>query len=285
MRTVENKIFDEERALYGSEDLKAVGCTFDGPADGESAFKECINIKAENCYFNLRYPFWHDKGLEISESEMTENCRAALWYSEDISIHGSKLYGIKALRECRNAEIYGCDIVSPEFGWSTDGLKMTDCNAESEYFMLRAKNLNFKNVHMSGKYSFQYIEDSVFEGCEFNTKDAFWHAKNVIIRNSVVKGEYLSWYSENVTFENCRIIGTQPLCYCKRLKLIDCEMIDTDLSFERSEVEASLTGPIVSIKNPLSGHIYAPSVGEIIRDIPNSYGEVIISGSNKKRGL
>jgi len=44
------------------------------------------------------------------------------------------------------------------------------------------------------------IEDSVFENCNFDTKDAFWHAKNVIVRNSTIKGEYLAWYSENVTF-------------------------------------------------------------------------------------
>ena len=72
------------------------------------------------------------------------------------------------------------------------------------------------------------------------------------MRNSVVKGEYLAWYSENVTFENCAIIGTQPLCYCKGLKLIGCRMIDTDLAFERSEVEATITTPVASIKNPLA---------------------------------
>ncbi len=31
---------------------------------------------------------------------------------------------------------------------------------------------------------------------------------------------------------NCNIIGTQPLCCCKNLKLVDCEMIDSDLAFE-----------------------------------------------------
>ena len=138
---------------------------------------------------------------------------------------------------------------------------MENCEAESEYFMMRSENLHFRDVHMKGKYSFQYITDSLFENCVFETKDAFWHAKNITVRNSVVKGEYLAWYSENITFENCKIIGTQPLCYCKNLKLVDCEMIDTDLSFERSEVEATLTAPILSIKNPLSGHIYVPKAG------------------------
>ena len=162
---------------------------------------------------------------------------------------------------------------------------MEDCTAESEYFMMRSDHLNFRDVRFKGKYSFQYITDSIFDHCVFDTKDAFWHGKNITVRNSVVKGEYLAWYSENITFENCKIIGTQPLCYCKNLKLINCEMIDTDLSFERSDVEATLTAPIVSIKNPLSGHIYVPAVGEIIMDIENAYGEVIVENQICNKGV
>ena len=234
MRIVQKQTFDEERALYGSKDILAKECSFDGPADGESAFKESADIQVEDCFFNLRYPFWHDHRLKIRRSEMTELCRAALWYSDHVELTDTKLHGIKALRECSHVKMHNCDILSPEFGWSVQDIEMEDCTAESEYFMMRSANLHFTDVRMKGKYSFQYIEDSVFENCQFDTKDAFWHAKNVIVRNSVVKGEYLAWYCENVTFENCKIIGTQPLCYCKGLKLINCEMIDTDLAFERS---------------------------------------------------
>ena len=71
MTVIENKTFDMERALYGSEGLVVNGCVFDGPADGESAFKECKDIKVSDCLFNLRYPFWHDNGLCISGSGLT----------------------------------------------------------------------------------------------------------------------------------------------------------------------------------------------------------------------
>lgn len=276
MRTISNQTFDQERALYGETGLLVRDCSFDGPADGESAFKEGKNLQVEGCFFNLRYPFWHDEGLVIRDSQMTELCRAALWYSHDVEITGTKLHGIKALRECGNIRMKGCDIVSPEFGWFAQGIQMEDCTAQSEYFMMRSQNLTFRGVRMKGKYSFQYIENAVFENCTFDTKDAFWHGKNITVRDSVVKGEYLAWYSEDITFINCKIIGTQPLCYCKNLRLIDCEMIDTDLAFERSEVEATLTAPIVSIKNPLSGRICVPAVGEIIRDIEGANGEVIV---------
>ena len=283
MKTIIDQIFDEERALYGSKDISVEKCSFDGPADGESAFKECENVRVRDSFFNLRYPIWHDHGLKIADSEMTQLCRAALWYSDHIDISGTKLHGIKALRECSHVTMNGCDVISPEFGWSVHDITMEDCTAESEYFMMRSTKLHFKNVKMKGKYSFQYIEDSVFENCRFDTKDAFWHAKNIVVRDSVIKGEYLAWYCENVTFENCRIIGTQPLCYCKGLKLINCEMVDTDLAFERSEVEADITTPVISIKNPLSGHITVPAVDEIIRDIDGADG--IIEIREEKRDL
>ena len=276
MKTIFNEKFDIERALYGSDGLILRHCSFDGPADGESALKESRNVEAEGCFFNLRYPFWHDEHMKIAGSEMTEFCRAALWYSRDIEITDTRLHGIKALRECSQVKMHGCDIISPEFGWSVHQMEMEDSTVESEYFMMRSDFLTFRNVTLKGKYSFQYIENSVFENCRFDTKDAFWHAKNIVVRDSVVKGEYLAWYCENVTFENCKIIGTQPLCYCKGLKLVDCEMVDTDLCFEKSEVEATIKTSVDSIKNPLSGHIYVPCVREIIRDDEKSKGKVIL---------
>lgn len=155
---------------------------------------------------------------------MTLACRAALWYSENVQINDTKLHGIKALRECAVVKMRGCDIISPEFGWSVRGIEMENCTAESEYFMMRAEFLSFRDVRMKGKYSFQYITDSVFENCVFDT-------------------------------------------------------------FERSDVEATLTAPIVSIKNPLSGHIYVPEVGEIIMDIENAHGEVIVVSKTCKKGI
>lgn len=114
MRTIQNQTFDEERALYGSNDILVKDCSFDGPADGESAFKECKNVEVAHGFFNLRYPFWHDHNLTIRDSEMTEHCRAALWYSDHISIRNTKLHGIKALRECADVIMTGCDVNSPE---------------------------------------------------------------------------------------------------------------------------------------------------------------------------
>ncbi len=277
MQTIENQTFGAERALYGTHDIILNNCSFDGPEDGESALKECSNIIVKNTFCNLRYPFWHDHTLQIEHCEMTSLCRAALWYSDHIKITASKLHGIKALRECSDISIDDCDIISPEFGWSVDKMTMTRSTAESEYFMLRSKNLHFSDVHFKGKYSFQYIEDSIFENCVFDTKDAFWHAKNVTVKNSIIRGEYLSWYSDGLTLINCKISGTQPLCYCKNLKLVNCEMLDADFSFEKSEVEATITTPVISIKNPASGHITVPTITDIIMDDKNAKGIITIT--------
>ena len=281
MKIIENQTFDMERALYGSKDILVRNCSFDGPADGESACKEGEDLEAAHCFFNLRYPFWHDDGLVITDSEMTELCRAALWYSNRVEITDTKMHGIKALRECSDVVIRGCDIISPEFGWSVRGIRMEDTTAVSEYFMMRSEDLQFKGVNFQGKYSFQYIKNAVFENCVFNTKDAFWHGEHITVKDSVIKGEYLAWYSNGLTLVNCKIIGTQPFCYCKSLKLINCEMIDTDLAFEKSEVEAVITTKVDSIKNPLSGQIQVPDVGEIIMDDEKAEGEVVICGQIK----
>ena len=279
MKFYENMSFDEERALYGSDGVGVRNCRFDGERDGESAFKESRDVRAENSYFNLRYPFWHDEGVEIDNCELTPLCRAALWYSNNIRVSASKLHGIKALRECSDIKISDSDISSLEFGWFSKDIEMRDTHAEGEYFMMRSERLDFEGVSLKGKYSFQYITDSTFENCNFDTKDAFWHAKNVTVRNSIIKGEYLAWYCENVTFENCVITGTQPLCYCKGLRLINCEMHSADLAFERSEVDAEITTPMISIKNVSAGRVSVPAVDEIICDAPDANG-VINVGKN-----
>ena len=174
MKTIENKTFDQERALYDENGISIINCKFDGPADGESALKECKNILVDNCHFHLRYPFWHGDGLTITNSEMLATCRAPLWYSEHIHICNSKLHGVKALRECSDVRLEHCDIISSEFGWSVDGITANDSHAEGEYMFMRSNDLHFENFEMKGKYSFQYIENASFENCIFDTKDAFW---------------------------------------------------------------------------------------------------------------
>ena len=266
MITYENRQYDEERALYGIKNAAVRNCKFDGPADGESALKECSDIIVEDCFFNLRYPFWHVNKAVIKNSQMTELCRAAIWYDEDITISNCSMNGIKALRECRNIKLLGSSIVSPEFLWRCSDIVVEHSKLESEYPFFECSDVSIEDLNMKGKYSFQYVENMTINNSVLDTKDAFWHSKNVTVMDSVVKGEYLGWYSENLRFVRCHIVGTQPLCYCKNLILEDCTMEATDLCFERSEVNASVRGRIESVKNPVAGQIKADEIGEIIME-------------------
>ena len=53
MKTISGKTFDEERALYGQDGIVVEDCRFDGPADGESAFKEGRNIEVCSAHIHI----------------------------------------------------------------------------------------------------------------------------------------------------------------------------------------------------------------------------------------
>lgn len=258
------KTFDEERSLYNLTNADVLDCVFAGPADGESVLKEARDVKLENCSFSLRYPLWHVEKFHLHDSKMDELTRAAIWYARDGVITDSDLYGIKAVRECQNIKLSDCTITSEEFGWKCQDITITDSTLAAQYLFLDSKNVKLDKVKMSGKYSFQYMENLEISNSILDTKDAFWHSRNVTVRNCLVKGEYLGWFSEGLTLIGCKIVGTQPLCYCKDLTLIDCTMEATDLAFEYSDVQATITGHVDSIKNPRSGEIIVDSVGDII---------------------
>lgn len=281
--TIQNKQFDEERALYNLTGADVTECVFAGPADGESVLKEARDVNIQDCSFSLRYPLWHVKKFTMWGSAMDELTRAAIWYAEEGEITDSTLGGIKAVRECKNISLKGCKINSLEFGWKSQDIRLEDTEITSEYLFFDSKDVCLKNVKMKGKYSFQYMENVEICDCNFDTKDAFWHSKNVTVRDSVIEGEYLGWFSEGLTLINCKIIGTQPLCYCKDLKLINCTMEEADLSFEYSDVEADIRGDVISIKNPRSGVITVDSVGEVIWDDPvmECNGKVVLRSASK----
>lgn len=278
--TITGQRFDQERALYNAQHADVTDCIFAGPADGESVLKEARDVRLSHCAFSLRYPLWHVQGFEMKDCAMDELTRAAIWYARDGRIEDCILDGVKAVRECENMDLVRCRIQSPEFGWKSRRISLTDTEAAAEYIFLDSRDVVLKNVRMRGKYSFQYVENLIIEDSVLDTKDAFWHSRNVTVKNSVVKGEYLAWFSDGLTLVNCRIAGTQPLCYCTNLKLVNCTMEGADLSFEYSDVEADVRGHIQSVKNPRSGRIVADSVGEVVRDhtVMPCTGEVVLRG-------
>ena len=266
LNLIEKRTCGEERAFYGMRDTAFYNCVIDGAEDGESAFKECKEIELEGCRMALRYPLWHVDGGKISGCRFEDTCRAPLWYCDRISIYGSDILGVKAVRECGKVEMVDCTVVSAEFGWKTRGFTALNTDITAEYLFFDSSDIYLENVTVKGKYTFQYVKNAVIKNCVLDTKDAFWHAENVTVYDSVVKGEYLGWYSKNLKLVRCKIEGTQPLCYARGLVLEDCTMTACDLSFERSEVDATVIGGIDSVKNPECGRITASNVGEVISE-------------------
>ena len=48
--------------------------------------------------------------------------------------------------------------------------------------------------------------------------------------------------------------------------LVNCKLVNTDLAFEYSSVNADICSSVLSVKNPREGVISAESIGEIILD-------------------
>lgn len=256
--------FDAERALYSLNNTDILDCVFSGSAGGESPLKEARNVKLENCSFSLGYPMWHAEKFRLHDSRMDADTRAPLWYCQGGQITDSDILGPKAIRECRDITIRDCTVTSEEFGWKSSAITVTDSTLDARFLFLDSRDVTMDKTKMSGDGGFQYTENLTIRNSVLDTTDAFWHSKQVTLENCVVRGDNLGWFSDGLTLRRCRIQGRQPLCYCRNLTLVDCTMEDCDLAFEYSDVNATITGHIDSIRNPRSGHILADSVGQII---------------------
>ncbi len=283
---IENRTFDEERALYAIEHTAVTDCLFDGPADGESALKEARDITVAACDFRLRYPLWHVAGGQIKDCTMTETCRAALWYASDMTVEHTVMGGIKALRECDRMTLRDCTVRSDEFGWRCRDLVVAGCRVSGEYPFFGVRGMAASDLHLDGKYSFQYLENATIRNAVLNTKDALWHARGVTVEDSVIRGQYLAWYAEDLTLVRCHIESTQPLCYCKNLTLVDCTMEHCDLAFENSTVSAAVIGRIDSVRSPAGGSVVADEIGEIFRDgtadLRGTSAEIAVRGAKNQ---
>ena len=227
MKEIKNTEFEGERPLFASHDLRIDGVTIHA---GESALKECSNIEAVGCRFEGKYPFWHVDGFKVRNCVFTQGARAALWYS-------------------RNLEMSDTLVEAPKMFREMDGIKLNNVKIpDAQETLWHCRNVVIRNAVI-------------------DPKDAFWGTENVTVYDSELTGEYLGWHSHNLRLVNCKISGTQPLCYAHDLVMENCTMADDcDLAFEYSSVQAAITGPVRSVKNPITGRIVAESFGEIILD-------------------
>lgn len=266
METISNQEFGGERPLFASHHLKLVDVTIH---TGESALKCCSDIEADHCRFEGKYPFWHVKGFRINDCLFTPGARAALWYSSDLVMNDTQVDAPKMFREMEGVELNRVNIPdAQETLWHCRRVKLRDVNvANADYLFMHSDDIDIDRYTQHGNYSFQYCRNVVIRNAEIHSKDAFWNTENVTVYDSLLSGEYLGWHSKNLRLVRCRIAGTQPLCYCHNLILEDCTFDpDADLAFEDSDLHATILSPVTSIKNPRSGSISVPEVGELILD-------------------
>ncbi len=265
MDKIENEHFEGERALFKTHNKTIDNCLFD---NGESPLKECRNLTITNCVFGWKYPLWYGKNIDVSSSKFLEMGRAGIWYTTDSSFSNLEFIAPKGFRRSKNISLDNVNFINAsETLWWCENVRMSNCKATGSYLFMQSKSIIVDNLTLVGDYAFDGCENILIKNSVLHTKDAFWNCKNATIENCVIEGEYLGWNSENLVFINCKIKSHQALCYIKGLKLIDCEMNDSDLTFEYcSDIDVVVLSSIDSVKNPISGIIKADEIKELIRD-------------------
>ena len=266
MEIIKDQYFEGERPLYVRQALRLENVII-GP--GESALKEGSGFEAEGCEFKGKYPFWECRDIIIRNCIFREGARAGLWYSKGCKMYNSLVEAPKMFR--RIHDVYVEDVQFPnalETFWDCKDVELKNVKVQNgDYLFMHAQDVKIDGFTLRGNFAFQYAKDVVIRDADLETKDAFWESEDVTVYDATIKGEYLGWYSKNLRLVNCKISGTQPLCYCENLVLENCILEpDADLAFEYSDVEASLLGPVTSVKNPRAGRIMADSYGEVILD-------------------
>ena len=266
MKEIKNEEFGGERPLFASHGLRLDNVTVHA---GESALKECSDIEAVNCRFEGKYPFWHVDRFRISHCTFTPGARAALWYSTALVMNDTLVEAPKMFREMDGVSLSKVRIPdAQETLWHCRNIICRDCEvANADYLFMHCTGIRIDGWRQKGNYSFQYCRDVEIRNARIESKDAFWNTENVTVCDSELHGEYLGWHSRNLRLVRCHISGTQPLCYADNLVLEHCTFdADCDLAFEESSLKAVVDSHITSVKNPTSGSIQAPSIGEVIID-------------------
>ena len=264
MEIIKRGFLEGERALFQAKDLRIEETIFD---NGESPLKHSKNIELYNSSFRWKYPLWYSSDIHLKECVLFEMARAGIWYTSGISMENVIIEAPKSFRRSSGISLKNVNFYNAqETLWSCSDIEMEKVNARGDYFAMNSRNMKISELELVGNYGFDGCENLEISNSRLITKDAFWNCNNVIVKDSYICGEYFGWNSSNVVLENCTVESLQGLCYIQGLKMINCRLINTTLSFEYSEVDAEINGHIDSVKNPSSGKIHAGSIGELIME-------------------
>ena len=266
MESIIDREFGGERPLYNKHGLRLENVTIHA---GESSIKEGSDIEAHRCRFEGKYVFWCCENFLAADCHFTEGARSSLWHSRGMELRDCLQEAPKMFRESEDIKLRR--VVMPhahETFWSCSGIDIEDVEArEADYIFMHCSDVRVRNLRLFGNYAFQHARNVEIHDSDLQSKDSLWESENVTVYDSFINGEYLGWHSKNLRLVRCRIGGTQPLCYIDGLVLEDCTFEpDADLALEYSDVQATIKGHVVSIKNPRTGRIQVESCGEVIHD-------------------
>ncbi len=264
MDSIHDRTFGGERPLFGAHDVVLENITI---TDGESGIKCCHDIECRDSKFYGKYPWWHVDRSLITSCYFAPGSRSAIWYSSHMVMRNCVIDGPKFFREMKHLELENVKINdADETFWRVDGLKLKNVELhQGTYPFMSSKNIYIDGLVSDAMYVFQYCENVEIHNAKIITKDSFWECNNVTVYDSELDGEYLAWHSKNIKLVRCHIKGEQPLCYMDGVTLEDCTFDEAcDRVFEDSKrIDASITGAITEVKNPISGRIVADKVGKI----------------------
>lgn len=262
MQNVTRENLFGERALFNSNDLHITECVFD---NGESPLKESSNIKIDECLFRWKYPLWYCNNIKADRCTFFDMARAGIWYTKNIEVKNTVYQAPKGFRRCDNLTLENIAFThAQETLWSCNDVKIKDVTVKGDYFAMNCSNVEIDNLTLDGNYSFDGVKNMTIRNSHLISKDAFWNTENVTVYDSFITGEYLGWNAKNLTLVNCVIESLQGMCYVDNLVMKDCKLFNTNLAFEYSNVNAEITGDVISVLNPKSGAIKAEHIGELI---------------------
>ncbi len=264
MKILREGLFIGERALFATENAEIYDSVF---RDGESPLKESSHLRLYNCLFQWKYPLWYCKDVRLEGGVIGDTARSGLWYTHGVEIVGTVIDAPKTFRRSSDISLKDVSLnFAEETMWSCRDVRLDSVNVRGNYFCMNSENISAKGLTVSGNYAFDGAKDVTVTNSRIISKDAFWNAENVTVKDSIIVGEYLGWNSKNVRLVNCTIESNQGMCYIENVVLENCKLLNTDLAFEYSTVDAEIDSHIVSVKNPLGGRISANSIGEIIME-------------------
>lgn len=253
-----------ERALYNTHNATIIDTTFD---NGESPLKESSDLKIYNSIFKWKYPLWYSKNIYLKNTSLIELARSGIWYTTNVTFEDSTIAVPKTFRRSKDITLKNTTLPqAEETFWMCEGINLENVSSNGNYFMMNSQNIKINGFNHNGNYLLDGAKNVEIHNARIISKDAFWNCENVVVYDSTIIGEYLGWNSKNIKFVNCTIDSLQGMCYMDGIVMENCKLLNTNLSFEYSKVDATIDSKIDSVKNPISGRIKAKGIGEIILD-------------------